>query len=96
MASKCERGFSSLDYAWPQYLVIVCKNFRVLLLTNGTCDIFILRNSFTTQPCLLLFIAQAVVAEADLRMVEMKKATYEFDRDIVRGAVNPVRQNLAV
>ena len=33
---------------------------------------------------------QAVVAEADLRIAEMKKAAYEFDRDIVRGAVNPV------
>ena len=37
---------------------------------------------------------QAVVAEADVRMVEMKKAAYEFDRDIVRGAVNPVRTKL--
>ena len=39
---------------------------------------------------------QAVVAEADLRMVEMKKAVYEFDRDIVRAAVNPVRQTNAM
>ena len=30
------------------------------------------------------------MAEADLRVVDMKKATYEFDRDIVRGAVNAV------
>ena len=36
--------------------------------------------------------AKAVVAEADVRMTEMKKAAYEFDRDIVRGAVNAVRQ----
>ena len=43
-----------------------------------------------------LFIAQAVVTEADLRVVEMKKSAYEFDRDIVRGAVNPVRQNIPV
>ena len=39
---------------------------------------------------------RAVVAEADLRVVEMKKATYEFDRDIVRGAVNAVRKALCI
>lgn len=33
---------------------------------------------------------QAVVGEADLRLAEMKKLEYEFDRDIVRGAINPV------
>lgn len=44
----------------------------------------------------IVYTAQAVVAEADLRVVEMKKAAYEFDRDIVRGAVNPVSQNTPV
>ena len=34
--------------------------------------------------------AQAVVAEANARMTEMKKAAYEFDRDVVRAAVNAV------
>ena len=33
---------------------------------------------------------QAVVQEADLRLAEIKKATYEFDRDVLRGSVNPV------
>ncbi len=33
---------------------------------------------------------QGVVAEADLRLAETKKLGYEFDRDIIRGAVNPV------
>lgn len=28
---------------------------------------------------------------ADHRLVEMNKAVYEFDRDIIRGAVNAVR-----
>ena len=36
---------------------------------------------------------QAVVQEADLRLAELKKATYEFDRDVLRGSVNPVRTN---
>ena len=31
-----------------------------------------------------------MVQEADLRLAEIKKATYEFDRDVLRGAVNPV------
>ena len=39
---------------------------------------------------------QAMIAEADLRMAEMKKAAYEFDRDIIRGAVNPVIQNIII
>ena len=33
---------------------------------------------------------QAVVQEADQRLAELKKATYEFDRDVLRGSVNPV------
>ena len=28
--------------------------------------------------------------EADIRYAEVKKAQYEFNRDIVNGAVNPV------
>ncbi len=28
--------------------------------------------------------------EADIRFAELKKAQYEFNRDIVTGAVNPV------
>jgi hypothetical protein len=27
--------------------------------------------------------------EADLRLTETKKSSYEFDRDIVKGSVNP-------
>lgn len=33
---------------------------------------------------------QAVMEEADVRYTEVKKAQYEFNRDIVNGAVNPV------
>ncbi len=32
----------------------------------------------------------AVVEEADIQLAEIKKSYYEFDRDIVRGAINPV------
>ena len=34
---------------------------------------------------------KAVVDEADIRLADIKKSCYEFDRDIIRGAVNPVR-----
>lgn len=27
--------------------------------------------------------------EADIRLSEIKKSSYEFDRDIVKGSVNP-------
>ena len=30
------------------------------------------------------------MAEADARLTELKKASYEFDRDVLRGAINPV------
>ena len=33
---------------------------------------------------------QAAFAEADLRLSELKKRTYEFDREVVKGAVDPV------
>ncbi len=32
----------------------------------------------------------AIVDEADIQLAEIKKFCYEFDRDIIRGAVNPV------
>lgn len=31
--------------------------------------------------------------EADIRSAEVKKASYEFERDIVKGAVNQVLSN---
>jgi len=31
---------------------------------------------------------QAVMEEAELRLAEIRKSHYEFDRDIVKGAVN--------
>ena len=37
--------------------------------------------------CPLCFI-QAVMEEAELRLAEIRKSHYEFDRDIVKGAVN--------
>ena len=33
---------------------------------------------------------KAVMEEADIRSAEVKKASYEFERDIVKGAVNQV------
>ena len=35
---------------------------------------------------------KAVMEEADIRSAEVKKASYEFERDIVKGAVNQVLQ----
>ncbi|XP_077982836.1 cilia- and flagella-associated protein 263-like [Glandiceps talaboti] len=32
---------------------------------------------------------RAIMEEADMRLTEIKKASYEFDRDIVKGSVNP-------
>ncbi|ELU06186.1 hypothetical protein CAPTEDRAFT_181233 [Capitella teleta] len=32
---------------------------------------------------------KAIMEEADIRLTEMKKSSYEFDRDIVKGSVNP-------
>ena len=32
---------------------------------------------------------RAIMEEADMRLAEIKKALYEFDRDIVKGSVNP-------
>lgn len=34
---------------------------------------------------------KVVVDEAEIRLADIKKSCYEFDRDIIRGAVNPVR-----
>ena len=34
------------------------------------------------------FVAQAVMEEADVRLTVTKKSIYEFERDIVRGAIN--------
>lgn len=33
---------------------------------------------------------KAVMEEADIRSAEIKKASYEFERDVVKGAVNQV------
>ena len=33
---------------------------------------------------------KAVMEEADIRSAEVKKSSYEFERDIVKGAVNQV------
>ena len=47
-----------------------------------------------TPPLGVSFSVQAVIGEADLRLQELKKLQYEFERDIVRGAINPVSQIL--
>ena len=36
----------------------------------------------------LTLCQQAIMEEADLRLAETKKASYEFERDIVKGSVN--------
>lgn len=36
----------------------------------------------------LVFFLKAVLEEADIRVAEIKKEEYEFERDIVRGASN--------
>lgn len=37
-----------------------------------------------------IWCLQAVMEEADIRSAEVKKSSYEFERDIVKGAVNQV------
>ncbi|KAK2141456.1 hypothetical protein LSH36_1095g00096 [Paralvinella palmiformis] len=32
---------------------------------------------------------KAIMEECDLRLAEMKKASYEFERDVVKGSINP-------
>lgn len=32
---------------------------------------------------------QAGIEEAELKIAEVKKAVYEFDRDICKGSINP-------
>jgi len=34
-------------------------------------------------------LIKAKIEEADLRLAEIKKEEYEFERDIVKGAANP-------
>ena len=45
-----------------------------------------------TPPLGVSFSVQAVIGEADLRLQELKKLQYEFERDVVKGAINPVSQ----
>ena len=37
------------------------------------------------------FFLQAIITETEVRIGETKKAVYEFERDIIRGAVNQVK-----
>ena len=39
-------------------------------------------------------IPQATSAEAEIRLGEVKKEAYEFERDVTRGGVNPVSKLL--
>jgi len=39
----------------------------------------------------LFGLLQATSAEAEIRLGEVKKEAYEFERDVSRGGVNPVR-----
>jgi len=36
-----------------------------------------------------VFLIKAKLEEADLRFGDIKKEEYEFERDIVKGAINP-------
>lgn len=45
-----------------------------------------------TPPLSVSLSVQAVIGEADLRLQELKKLQYEFERDVVKGAINPVSQ----
>ncbi len=47
--------------------------------------IYITVYTFNILRCFL----QAIIEEADMRLGETKKSHYEFERDIVKGAVNP-------
>ena len=38
----------------------------------------------------IFFGFKAVMEEADIRSAEIKKVSYEFERDVVKGAVNQV------
>ena len=49
-------------------------------------------NKLYNTPLGVSFSLQAVIGEADLKLQELKKLQYEFERDIVRGAINPVNQ----
>jgi len=40
------------------------------------------------------FISQATSAEAEIRLGEVKKEVYEFERDVTRGGVNPVSDHI--
>lgn len=39
-------------------------------------------------------LSQATSAEAEIRLGEVKKESYEFERDVTRGGVNPVSVNI--
>ena len=39
-------------------------------------------------------ISQATSAEAEMRLGEVKKEVYEFERDVTRGGVNPVSNHI--
>ena len=54
------------------YLKSLCS-FDICLKSNGNC-------------CSLWL--QAVMEEGEVRFAELRKASYEFERDIVKGSVN--------
>ena len=41
-----------------------------------------------TKSGFLHSLFQAIMEEADMRLAETKKSSYEFERDIVKGSVN--------
>ena len=66
------------------------KNTTTVQVSSTTCTLYVPCGQLVV--CTLYCVVQAVVAEADVRLAEMKKLAYEYERDVVRGAVNPVSE----
>ena len=100
--AEMERGYDNHKVCPPpphtHYLCNLCPppspTHTLAPSEQFTCIMWIIATSLCMFYC--FHVMQAVIAEADLRMAEMKKAAYEFDRDIIRGAVNPVIQNIII
>ena len=65
---------------------LATNQWETLLLSNAVSH-WLHANLDSAQ--LFMFSAlQAIMEEADLRSAEIKKASYEFERDVLKGAVN--------
>lgn len=74
----------------------ILDNFRVshkvvdVIYLKENSDEFCYSHGVICNNYFCVFYCQAVMEEADIRSAEVKKASYEFERDIVKGAVNQV------